>query len=76
MEATSNSTESIEYVPTQSTIAELMDQIDTLRSQMKANDIAIAKYRAESAAFKAQGLELREETRKILDNAYRVLNGN
>lgn len=76
MEATSNSTESMEYAPTQATLAELIAQIDALRSHMKADDRAIAQYRAESAMLKAQGYELREETRRIFDNAYRVLNGD
>ncbi len=62
-------------MPTNADLAHILAQIDDLRAQMQADDAAIAELRAESAAFKAHGEMLREETRRSMANAYRVLNG-
>lgn len=41
-------------------------QIDEIREQMRADDIAIAQIKAENAVLKAETRVLRDETRAII----------
>lgn len=47
-------------------IAHTLAQIADVREQMRADDIAIAQIKAESAVLKAETQTLREETRAAL----------
>lgn len=49
-------------------ISQMLRQIDELREQMKADDIAIARLNAEYAALKEEGLILQQETERLLAN--------
>ena len=51
----------------------MFQQIDALREQMKVDDAAIAKIRAESALLSAQSRVTREETRSILANLRSII---
>ena len=44
----------------------MLRQIDEIREQMKADDVEIAKIRAESAILSAEARVMREETESIL----------
>ncbi len=54
-------------------VSHMFQQIDALREQMKADDAAIAKIRAESAILSAQSRAMREETRSILANLRSII---
>ncbi len=50
----------------ESAIARVIEQIKEIREQMKADDVAIARFKAENAVLKAETQTLRDETRAIL----------
>ncbi len=54
-------------------IARMLEQIDEMREQMKADDAAITRSNAEYARLKAEGQVLREETEKVLANLRSIL---
>jgi len=54
-------------------VSHMFQQIDALREQMKADDAAIAKIRAESAILKAETRVVREETESILANLRSII---
>lgn len=51
---------------TASAIARIIEQIQEVREQMRADDIEIARLKAENAILKAETQTLRDETRAIL----------
>lgn len=54
-------------------ISYMFQQIDSIREQMKADDVAIAQIRAESAVLRAETRVLREETESILANLRSII---
>jgi len=55
-----------EVVETETALTRIIEQISEIREQMKADDVAIARLKAETAILKAESQTLREETRAIL----------
>ena len=49
-------------------LTHLIAQIRQVREQMKADDLEIARIKAENAILKVESQTLREETRAILSN--------
>lgn len=57
----------------ENTLAHLVMQIDEIREQMKATDVAIRQSDAEYALLKAESQILREQTESILANVRSML---
>lgn len=56
----------------ENTIAGTLEQIQTIREQMRLDDDEIARLKAENALLKAESQTLRDETRAILASLQRA----
>lgn len=59
-------------VELEAVFARIIEQIDEVREQMKADDAAIVQLKAERDVLKAEAQTLRDETRVILANIQRI----